>query len=92
MELDKLLVRKVYQVTTAKVYVLSDSVLCMGEMRGDPNAAWMKIIKMVFAEQPSQGIELHRWHADGIRVENLPRIHDDRHPRRDSEIHEKYTV
>ena len=47
---------------------------------------------MVFAEQPLQGIESHRWHADGIRVENIPVIHDVGHPRRDSKIDEKYTV
>ena len=35
-----LLRARAYQITTAKVCVFSDSVLYMGEMRGDPNAAW----------------------------------------------------
>ena len=33
-----LLCEGAYQITTATIYVFSDSVLCMGEMRGDPNA------------------------------------------------------
>ena len=36
---------KTYQITPSQVYVFSDSVLCMGEMRSDPNAAWMTKIK-----------------------------------------------
>ena len=47
---------------------------------------------MVFTEQVSQGFESHRWHADGIRVEDLHRIDDATHPRRDSEINEKFSV
>ena len=47
---------------------------------------------MVFGEQPSQRSESNRWEADGILVYNFPKIHDDGHPRRGSEIHEKYTV
>ena len=39
MNIDKLMREGAYQITNVKVYVLSDSVLCMGEMRGDPNAA-----------------------------------------------------
>ena len=40
-----LLCEGAYQITAAKVCVFSDSVLCMGEMRGDPTAAWKKKIK-----------------------------------------------
>ena len=87
-----LLCERAYQITTAQVYVFSDSVLCMGEMRGDPNAAWMNKIFKVCAEQPLQGIESNRWYADGVRVKNIPRIHDVWHTRRDSKIDEKYTV
>ena len=47
---------------------------------------------MIFAEQSLQGIEWNRRHADGVRVENIPRIHDVGHPRRDSEIHDKLSV
>ena len=36
-----LLCEGTYQITTAKVYVFSDSVHFMCEMRGDPNAARM---------------------------------------------------
>ena len=30
----------------------------------------------IFAEQSRQGIESHRRQADGVQVENIPRIHD----------------
>ena len=56
---------RVYQVTTAKVYVFSDSVLCMGEMRGDPNAAWMNKIK--WYSQNNYLKELNR--IDGMQTE-----------------------
>ena len=47
---------------------------------------------MVFAKQPRQGIEPRRWHADGVRVENIHKIHDVGHPQRDSKIHGKWRV
>ena len=47
---------------------------------------------MVFAQQLPQGIESHRRYADGVRVENLPRIHDVGHPGRDSKIDERFSV
>ena len=47
---------------------------------------------MVFGEQSLQEIELHRQHADGVRVENIPKIHDAGHPRKDSKINERHTV
>ena len=31
--------------------------------------------------------EAHRWRADGVRVENIPRIHNIGHRRRDSKIY-----
>ena len=38
----------------------------------------------VFAEQSRQGIESHRRQADGVQMENIPRIHDVVHRRRGS--------
>ena len=60
-----LLCERAYQITTAKVYVFSDSVLCMGKMRGDPNAAWMN--KMKWYSQNNHLKELNR--IDGMRTE-----------------------
>ena len=60
-----LLRERVYQVTIAKVYVFSDSVLCMGEMGGDPNAAWMNKIKWYLENNHFK--ELNR--IDGIQTE-----------------------
>ena len=49
---------------------------------------------MVRGEQSRQGIQSHRRHADEVRVENIPRIHDVGHHRRDySGVDEKvYSV
>ena len=41
---------------------------------------------MVFGNTLSQWFESNRWRADGVRVENIPRIHYCGHPRRDSKI------
>ena len=43
-------------------------------------------------KQSLQGYESNRRHADGVRVENLPRIHDVGHHRRDSKFYGRYTV
>ena len=53
-------------------------------MRCDPNAAWKNKIG-----RHSQNNHFKEWnriwrHADCVRVENIPRIHDVGHPRRDS--------
>ena len=55
------LCERVNQVTTANVYVFSDSVLCMGEMRDDPNTAWMNETK---------------WYSQNHRLKELNRIDD----------------
>ena len=47
---------------------------------------------MVFREQSLQQTVSHLRHADGVRVENVPRIHDVGHPRRDSEIYGRCSV
>ena len=60
-----LLCEGAYQITTAKVHVFSDSVLCMVEMRGDPNAAWMRKIKWYL-----QNNYLKEWNRiDGMQTE-----------------------
>ena len=41
-----LLCSKSYQITNAKAYVFSDSVLCVGKMRDDPIATWKRKIKL----------------------------------------------
>ena len=58
-----ILCKRVFQVTTAKVYVFS--ILCMGEMRGDRNAAWMN--KINWYSQNSSLKELSR--IDGMQTE-----------------------
>ena len=41
-----LLCERASQIISANVYIFSDSVLSMGEMRDVPNAAWMNKIKL----------------------------------------------
>ena len=60
-----LLRERAYQITTAKVCVFSDSVLCMGEMRSDQNAAWMSGIMWYL--QNNHVKELNR--IDGMQTE-----------------------
>ena len=60
-----LLCERACQITTSKVYVFSDSVLCMGEMRSDPNEAWMK--KTKWYSQNKYLKELSR--IDGMQTE-----------------------
>ena len=64
MEIDKLIEGKSL-CTTSEVYVFSNSVLCMGEMRSDPNAAWMNEIK--WYSQNNYLKELSR--IDGMQTE-----------------------
>ena len=40
-----LLYSKAYQITNAKTYVFSDSVLCVGKMEDDPIATWKSNFK-----------------------------------------------
>ena len=49
----------VYQVTSVKVYVFTDSVLCMDEMGDYPNAAWMN--KIYWNSENNHFKELNRF-------------------------------
>ena len=60
-----LMCERAYQITLANVYVFSDSVLCLGEMGCDPNAAWMKNIK--WYSQENHFKELN--HINGMQTE-----------------------
>ena len=47
---------------------------------------------MVFGKQSRQGCESNRWHADGVRVENIHRNHGVGPPREDSKSTERPTM
>ena len=87
-----LLCSRAYQITTAKTYVFADSVLCLGSMRDEPIEAWKNKNKMVFGKSLSQRSESHRRQPDGVRVENIPRIHNVEPPRGDSKTNDRITV
>ena len=80
-----LLSDKAVRLSTAKVSVFCDSVLCLGKMHQHPEAidAWKKKIEW-FTETP-QYRELDRiGGANEMRVETFPRIHSIGNSRRDS--------
>ena len=54
-----LLCEKAYQITNAKAYVFSDSVLCVGKMGEDPSATWKSKIK---------------WHPENNHFKDMNRI------------------
>ena len=62
---------EVISLSHAKVYVFSDSVLCLGKMNQNPasNSVWEE--KLSWFKSSSQ----YRNLTDGIRVEYFPRIH-----------------
>ena len=60
-----LLCERPCQITHAKVYIFSDSVLCVGEMGGDPNEAWKN--KIQWQSQNNYFSELNR--IDGQLME-----------------------
>ena len=60
-----LLCERAFQITTAEVCIFSDSVLCLGEMGGDPNAAWKN--KIQWYSDNSYFEELNR--NDGMQTE-----------------------
>ena len=72
MEIDKLIERWSLsdKITTSRVYVFFNSVLCMGEMRSDPNAAWMYRTKGY--AQNNHLKELNR--IDGMQTEFVWKI------------------
>ena len=67
------------------------SLRLLGKMGDDPFAIWKSKIKWYSEKQSLQGYESNRWHANGVRVENIPRIHYG-HPREDSKSNGISTV
>ena len=60
--------------------------LCLFPIRCCVWETWDPIVlSLGRSKQLLQRIESHRWHADGIRVENLPRTHYSGYPQVDSE-------
>ena len=80
-----LLCDKAFEITNSKTYVFAHSVLCLGGMKDDPIEACLEEQNlMVFGKSSFERSESHRWRAGGVRVEDIPRIHNVGHPRRDS--------
>ena len=72
-----LLCNKAIGITNAKTYVFAG-----------PVETWKNNeILMVFGRSLSQRSESNRWRADGVRVENITRIHYIGHSRGDSKIY-----
>ena len=83
-----LLHSRAYQHATAKVYVFSDSVFCLGRMGPDPVESWKNQIQWY-----SENDYFSEWRGTyGLRVANYPRIHDSENPQWDSTDDGKITV
>ena len=67
----------IINLQSTKVYVFSDSVLCLGKVVQHPecNEAWKNRVAGVRAERSYRDYEDAQWRVDGIRVEYFPRIH-----------------
>ena len=67
---------RIINLQSTKVYVFSDSVLCLGKIHQnrESNTAWEERIRWITTSQKLQRLRRNRWRADGIRVEHLPRI------------------
>ena len=62
---------------STKVYVFSDSVLCLGKVLQHPecNQAWKDRVAGVRAERDYSDFDDIKGELSGIRVEYFPRIH-----------------
>ena len=85
-----LLHSRAYQYANAKVYVFSDSVLCLGRMGDNPVGSKKK--KIEFYSETNFFSELHRIDADTVRVEDSRRIQDSGYSQGDSENDGRITV
>ena len=67
---------RIINLQRTKVYVFSDSVLCLGRIHQNPesNKAWEQRIGWITFFQSLERLWRNRWRADEIRVEHLPRI------------------
>ena len=72
-----LVVKKVISLSNTKVYVFSDSVLCLGKMNENPqsNHAWEARLTWFKSWSEYRALDTNWWWANGIRVEHLHRIH-----------------
>ena len=89
-----LLLDKAVQLSTAKVYVFSGSLLCLGQM--NPHLwvidAWKIEIWVVYRYSSISRVGTNRRGANGIRVDKIHRIHYITDSRRDPENDERNTV
>ena len=69
-----LLTDRAVRLSTAKAYVISDSVLCMGRINENPVQAWKVKIGLVHGLIQMSRIGSNRRGADGVRVDYFLQI------------------
>ena len=72
-----LTLNQIFDISTrTKVYVFSDSVLCLGKILENPesNEAWEQKLRWIKSFQKLQKLWQNRWWVHGIRVEYFPKI------------------
>ena len=80
-----LLADRAVRLSTAKVYVCSDSVLCKGQNQWKSRKRMEGESRLVYEFIPMWRIGSNRRGAEGVRVEHFPRIHYIADSRRDAE-------
>ena len=70
-----LLTDRAVQLATAKTYVFSSSMLCLGSISNEPVNALETRMKWFLEKTSSQRCASDRRGTDGVRVEKFPRIH-----------------
>ena len=82
---------EVISLSHAKVYVFSDSVLCLGKMYQNQtsNSAWEEKLSWFKSSSQYELWKQLRWWADGIRVEYFPRIHHIEGMQQSPRVHEQ---
>ena len=86
------LVSEQKEITGVSTIKFKDAAWMSTSLGDDPVATWKSKIKWCSEKQSIQGYESNRWHADGVRVENISRIHNVGPPREDSKSNERPTV
>ena len=82
---------EVISLSHAKVYVFSDSVLCLGKMNQNPTSNTLWEDKLTWFKSSPEYRALDRFDGEpiGIRVEYLPRIHNIAARPRSPKVHEQ---
>ena len=70
-----LLCDRAVHIANSKTHVFADSVLCLRSLSDKPVEAWKDRTKWFLETRYLKDLDRNRRGADGVRVDNFPRIH-----------------